>query len=72
LLQLEDAIRLALDTPAPSDGDATTARGWSLGPLTPREVEVAALVNRGLDNRQIAEELLIARGTSERHMANST
>jgi predicted ATPase/DNA-binding CsgD family transcriptional regulator len=38
--------------------------------LTPREREIAALVARGYSNRQIAEELVIAGGTAERHIAN--
>lgn len=38
--------------------------------LTPREQEVAALLARGLTNRQIAEELVIAEATAERHVLN--
>ncbi|MFN8633241.1 MAG: tetratricopeptide repeat protein [Chloroflexota bacterium] len=38
------------------------------GPLTPREVEVAALVARGFTNRQIADELVIAEGTAANHV----
>ncbi len=38
--------------------------------LTPREQEVAALVARGLTNRQIAEALTIAEATAERHVIN--
>ena len=36
--------------------------------LTPRELEVAALVARGLTNRQIAAELVIAEGTAANHV----
>jgi DNA-binding CsgD family transcriptional regulator len=39
-------------------------------PLTPREVEVAALVARGLTNRAIAAELVITEATAERHIRN--
>jgi predicted ATPase/DNA-binding CsgD family transcriptional regulator len=39
-------------------------------PLTPREQEVARLIARGFTNRDIAEELVIAEGTAERHVAN--
>jgi DNA-binding NarL/FixJ family response regulator len=47
--------------PAPeSDG--------SLVRLTSREEEVAALVARGLTNRQIAEELVVAQRTAENHV----
>jgi DNA-binding NarL/FixJ family response regulator len=38
--------------------------------LTPREREVAALVARGLMNRQIAAELVIGERTVETHVAN--
>jgi non-specific serine/threonine protein kinase len=38
--------------------------------LTSREREVAILVARGLTNRQIAAELVIATGTAQRHVAN--
>jgi DNA-binding CsgD family transcriptional regulator len=36
--------------------------------LSPREVEVAALVARGLTNRQIAAELVITEGTAANHV----
>jgi DNA-binding CsgD family transcriptional regulator len=36
--------------------------------LTPREQEVAALVARGLTNRQIAAELVITEGTAANHV----
>jgi DNA-binding CsgD family transcriptional regulator len=38
--------------------------------LTRRELEVAALVARGFSNREIAEALVIAVTTAERHVAN--
>ncbi len=38
--------------------------------LTAREREVAVLVARGLTNRQIAEALVIADGTADRHVSN--
>jgi DNA-binding NarL/FixJ family response regulator len=37
-------------------------------PLTPREAEVAALVSKGLKNREIAESLGIATGTVKIHL----
>jgi predicted ATPase/DNA-binding NarL/FixJ family response regulator len=40
------------------------------GGLTPREYQVAALVTRGLSNRAIARELVIAPSTAARHVAN--
>ena len=38
--------------------------------LTPREREVVNLLTRGLTNREIAEALVIATPTAERHVAN--
>jgi non-specific serine/threonine protein kinase len=40
------------------------------GRLTQREEEVAALVARGCSNRQVADALVIATSTAERHVAN--
>jgi predicted ATPase/DNA-binding CsgD family transcriptional regulator len=37
-------------------------------PLTARELEVAALIARGLTNRQIAHELIITTGTARTHV----
>jgi len=37
-------------------------------PLTAREQQVAALVSRGMTNREIAEELVIAQRTAETHV----
>ena len=38
--------------------------------LTRREAEVAMRIASGLSNRQIAEDLVIAPSTAERHVAN--
>ncbi len=38
--------------------------------LTVRELEIAALITKGLSNRSIAEELGIASATVARHVAN--
>lgn len=47
-----------------------TDRLDQLAALTRREREVAGLVAHGLTNRQIAASLVIAEGTTERHLAN--
>jgi DNA-binding CsgD family transcriptional regulator len=39
-------------------------------PLTPREAEIAELVAEGITNREIAERLVIAVQTAERHVSN--
>jgi DNA-binding NarL/FixJ family response regulator len=38
--------------------------------LSPREREVAGLVARGLKNREIAAELMIAERTADTHVSN--
>jgi len=45
-----------------------TAAGEGWGPLSRREREVAVLVARGLTNRQIADQLVIAERTVEGHL----
>jgi LuxR family maltose regulon positive regulatory protein len=57
------------DAPLAAEGGrASRAEDGSLvDPLTPREVEVLALLARHLTNRQIAEELVISPGTVKTH-----
>jgi LuxR family maltose regulon positive regulatory protein len=53
---------------AAEGGRASRAQDGSLvDPLTPRELEVLALLARHLTNRQIAEELVISPGTVKTH-----
>ena len=61
---------LSEHTLAPAKAEREPAAKQEVGPLTPREQEVAILVARGLSNRQIAAALVIADGTVEKHIAN--
>jgi DNA-binding CsgD family transcriptional regulator len=56
--------------PATSPPIVVAAAAQSRDSLTPREREVAALVARGLTNRQIADTLVISAATAERHVVN--
>jgi DNA-binding CsgD family transcriptional regulator len=53
------------------------ARPWRRGPrgygdrLSPRELEVVALVARGLTNRQVGEALFLSPKTVDRHLSTS-
>jgi predicted ATPase/DNA-binding CsgD family transcriptional regulator len=70
----EGAIEHALATeePAPvaSGASAKGSVGGQPGALTRRELEVTALIARGLTNRQIADELVIADLTADTHVRN--
>ena len=70
-LRFEDAVALALGGEAePERGAVRTqdARGRLVSRLTRRESEVARLVAQGLTDRQIAEQLVLARRTAEGHV----
>lgn len=47
---------------------ATNDHGGSAQPLTKRELEVAALIESGLSNREIAQRLVIAKRTADGHV----
>jgi non-specific serine/threonine protein kinase len=67
-LTVDQAVSLALTPPTdvhPAQRPDPASR------LTAREREVAALVARGLTNRQIAETLVVSQRTAESHVANS-
>nr|WP_255479546.1 GAF domain-containing protein [Quadrisphaera sp. RL12-1S] len=54
---------------ASSPGAAAAPAGTAV-PTTPREREVLALLERGLSDRQIADELVITRKTVEKHVGS--
>jgi DNA-binding NarL/FixJ family response regulator len=66
------SLGLFLDEATPAQGAALEmdAQSRSYGALTSREIEVVRLVARGLSNREIASDLVIAVSTAERHVAN--
>ncbi len=70
-LSSEDAIALALSAGSrqapPTLPDATTA-AEPRSPLSDREWEVAALIARGLTNRQIAQRLVVSKRTVDSHV----
>jgi non-specific serine/threonine protein kinase len=61
---LEEAVSEALSLTPPTNASARPSREA----LTARERQVAALVARGLDSRQLAAELVIAEGTARVHV----
>ena len=70
-LDPELAARLLRRLAAEDHGEARPAAGGLPSDvLTPRELEVLELVQRGRSNREVAEELFISRGTVKRHIEN--
>jgi DNA-binding CsgD family transcriptional regulator/tetratricopeptide (TPR) repeat protein len=71
-LSLEEAVAHALaedESTVPGAAAARQARTVpDAGPLSPRELEVAALVARGLSNREIAAQLVITERTAGAHV----
>jgi non-specific serine/threonine protein kinase len=66
-MSLERAIEYALSPPEPGPVESGPAADRRSSPLTRRELEIAALIGRGLTSREIAEELVIAEKTADTH-----
>ncbi|HEY7276282.1 MAG TPA: helix-turn-helix transcriptional regulator, partial [Trebonia sp.] len=64
------AIEQALRAPQLHGMPATTPTEASPGGLTPRELEIAALIASGRSNKAIGAELVISPATVARHVAN--
>jgi DNA-binding NarL/FixJ family response regulator len=70
-LSPEAAIDMAIGRPARAPRHHRVAGSPAApGGLTPRELEIAALIAAGRRNRVIAEELVISPATVARHIAN--
>ncbi|HEU4918923.1 MAG TPA: AAA family ATPase [Candidatus Limnocylindrales bacterium] len=71
-------VALPSAMPAPWGGPAPTgaagapksSAGASESPLTEREREILRLIGEGIDNRAIAEQLVLSHRTVERHVSN--
>jgi len=72
-MTLEEAISYALEKedtdPLTTSAPQEPSTGQALVVLSRREEEVAALVARGMSNRQIAQELFLSESTIENHVS---
>jgi DNA-binding NarL/FixJ family response regulator len=61
------AVAGQAESPGRGEPDRTTARE-ACGPLTPRELQIAAMIVEGLANRNIARTLSISERTADTHV----
>ncbi|WP_185844647.1 LuxR C-terminal-related transcriptional regulator [Nonomuraea sp. WAC 01424] len=66
-LDFDEAVTYALEEPE-NDADATVRPRAEPAELTPRELEVAGLIARGVRNKEIAARLVISPRTAEGHV----
>jgi ATP/maltotriose-dependent transcriptional regulator MalT len=76
-MSAHEAVRFAVVSAGGASGVAAQVRvplqaagSGAETTLTPRELEITALIARGLSNRGIADELVISPATAARHVAN--
>jgi non-specific serine/threonine protein kinase len=70
-LSEQQAVLLALSPASPSAAippSAVVGEGRGEGVLTPRELEIAALIAAGLSNKQMAQRLKISERTADAHV----
>jgi DNA-binding CsgD family transcriptional regulator/tetratricopeptide (TPR) repeat protein len=69
-LELEDAVRLALQRRSEGSDIQLSANFRLIEPLTERELEVLRLVSSGLSNQEIADRLFVGVGTVKKHITH--
>ncbi|MFZ0305712.1 MAG: response regulator transcription factor [Terracidiphilus sp.] len=63
-------VLVPAEAPAPEPFAPNTTRQQTLG-ITPRELEILALVARGFSNREIATQLFVSENTVKTHCARA-
>lgn len=62
-MTLEQAVKYALGENETSSDTSKPTSQSAIEPLTPRELQILRLINAGLSNREIAEQLVLSLGT---------